>query len=248
MFELVRGENFVLPRRFGGSASRRLSCLADFAYRRMSTRTQVRNRGRNQAGVMNSGPLVVGRHGVRRRDRVYQAITLATAVAAVPAALLVAPRRPLRRAGRWALAARFPRERLGGLAPTARDAFDDARASALWRHGQLIGLTCGYRTVEQQRALFAAAVAATGSVEAARRKVLPPEESRHVAGTAMDVRPMSGARWLETHGGRFGLYRVFDNEWWHFEFRPDGPPQRLPHPAAIGADRSRWPAAVQDQS
>jgi hypothetical protein len=23
---------------------------------------------------------------------------------------------------------------------------------------------------------------------------------------------------------------VYDNEWWHFEFRPEGRPQRLPHP------------------
>ena len=40
-----------------------------------------------------------------------------------------------------------------------------------------------------------------------------------------------GAQWLEKHGGRYGLYRVYDNEWWHFEYRTAGP-VRLPHPDA----------------
>ncbi|MER6898653.1 D-alanyl-D-alanine carboxypeptidase, partial [Amycolatopsis sp. NPDC000740] len=59
---------------------------------------------------------------------------------------------------------------------------------------------------------------------------LPPAQSQHVQGVALDVRPYEGAQWLEVHGGRFGLYRVYDNEWWHFEYHPNGRPQRLPHP------------------
>ncbi|WP_433609370.1 D-alanyl-D-alanine carboxypeptidase family protein [Dactylosporangium sp. CA-139114] len=134
------------------------------------------------------------------------------------------------RACQWALAARFPAENLAGLTGATRAAFEAARAEALWRHGELIGLTSGYRDPVEQARLFAAAVARDGSVAAAWRRVLPPHASRHVAGTALDVRPTEGARWLERHGDRHGLYRTYDNEWWHFEYRPDGRPVRLPHP------------------
>src|SRR5581483_3608784 len=110
-------------------------------------------------------------------------------------------------------------------------AFTRARAEAFWRGGQLIGLTSGYRDAAEQHRIFAEEVRRTGSVTAARRRVLPPEESRHVRGLALDVRPAEGARWLEQHGGRYGLYRVYDNEWWHFEYHTARPP-RLPHPDA----------------
>ncbi|MER7277447.1 D-alanyl-D-alanine carboxypeptidase family protein [Dactylosporangium sp. NPDC000244] len=193
----------------------------------------------------------------RRRDVVYRRVTRALAVALVPVAWLAAPHRcagtareraplgsraqtlgsrartlgPARhRACQWALAARFPAEELAGLTGATRAAFEAARAEALWRHGELIGLTSGYRDPREQARLFAAAVARDGSVAAAWRRVLPPHASRHVAGTALDVRPTEGARWLERHGDRHGLYRTYDNEWWHFEYRPDGRPVRLPHP------------------
>jgi LAS superfamily LD-carboxypeptidase LdcB len=100
----------------------------------------------------------------------------------------------------------------------------------LWRNGELIGLTSGYRDAAEQARLFAETVSRTGSREAARRWTLPPDESRHVAGTALDVRPAEGARWLERYGARHDLYRVYDNEWWHFEYRPGGRPERLPDP------------------
>jgi hypothetical protein len=48
----------------------------------------------------------------------------------------------------------------------------------------------------------------------------------------MDVRPTEGASWLERNGAAYGLFRVYENEWWHFEYHPDGPPPRLPHPGA----------------
>jgi hypothetical protein len=65
--------------------------------------------------------------------------------------------------------------------------------------------------------------------------VLPPSESGHVHGIALDVRPVEGARWLERHGGRHHLYRIYANEWWHFEYQPrtHSAPPRLPHPGAI---------------
>jgi LAS superfamily LD-carboxypeptidase LdcB len=129
------------------------------------------------------------------------------------------------------LALRFPAEDLRGLAPETLAAFTHARAEAFWRHGQMIGLTSGYRDAREQYRIFAEEVWRTGSVQAARRRVLPPEESSHVRGFGLDVRPTEGARWLERHGWRYGLYRVYDNEWWHFEYRTAAP-VRLPHPDA----------------
>jgi zinc D-Ala-D-Ala carboxypeptidase len=174
------------------------------------------------------------------RERVLTMLTVALAVALLPAAFAVtawrrAPRDSRELAGRWALAARFPAEDLSGLTPPTLAAFTAARTEALWRDHQPIGLTSGHRDPVEQHRLFTAQVTRTGSVQAARRWVLPPEESNHVKGIALDIRPTAGARWLEEHGGHHHLYRPYDNEWWHFEYRPDyrgRPPRRLPHPGA----------------
>jgi len=169
---------------------------------------------------------------MRRRDRLYWLATRLFAVGLLPVALVVAPRRARHVACQWALAARFPAENLNGLTPATRAAFEAARAEALWCHGELIGLTDGYRDAHAQARLFADTVRRAGSPGLAMKWALPPHESRHVAGTALDVRPVEGARWLERHGSRHHLYRVYDNEWWHFEYWPDGRPPRLPHPGA----------------
>jgi zinc D-Ala-D-Ala carboxypeptidase len=171
----------------------------------------------------------------RRRDRVYRIVTRLLAVTLLPVAVVVAPGRARHTACQWALAARFPAEDLTGLTPATRAAFEAARTRALWRDGELIGLTSGYRDAAKQARLFAEAVRRSGSPAAARLRALPPHESRHVAGTALDVRPREGARWLERHGARYRLYRIYHNEWWHFEYRPGGAPERLPHPGAAAA-------------
>ncbi len=181
----------------------------------------------------------------RRRDRVYRVVTRLLSIALLPLAFTAAPRRARHLACRWALAVRFPAENLDGLTPATRAAFEAARAEALWRHGELIGLTDGYRDARVQARLFAEAVRRTGSSQLALQWALPPHESRHVTGTALDVRPTEGARWLERYGSRHHLYRVYDNEWWHFEYQPDGPPPRLPHPGA--SLTSRVSAVREDQ-
>lgn len=175
---------------------------------------------------------------VRRRDTVYRTVTRLLAFSLASVAALVAPGRARHTACQWALTMRFPAEDLTGLDPAARAAFEAARTQALWRHGELLGLTSGYRDPAAQAALYAAEVERTGSVEAARRWTLPPQDSRHVAGVAVDVRPTEGARWLEEHGASYGLYRVYDNEWWHFEYCPQGRPVRRAHPG-VGLARSR---------
>jgi D-alanyl-D-alanine carboxypeptidase len=186
---------------------------------------------------------------MRRRDRLYRPVTRLLSVALLPLALVVDPHRARHVACQWALAARFPAENLDGLSPAARAAFEAARTEALWRHGELIGLTDGYRDAHAQARLFADTVRRTGSPELAMKWTLPPHESRHVAGTALDVRPIEGARWLERYGSRHHLYRVYDNEWWHFEYRPDSRPPRLPHPSASSASSAPGLcAASEDQS
>ncbi|TDD65594.1 alanine racemase [Actinomadura darangshiensis] len=178
------------------------------------------------------------------KARVLAAVTRFVAVLLVPIAFCRAPGRARFLACQWALSLRFPAEDLRGLAPQTLAAFTHARAEAFWRDGQLIGLTSGHRDAAEQQQIFAAEVRRSGSVPAARRRVLPPEESRHVQGLALDVRPTEGARWLERHGGRYGLYRVYDNEWWHFEYRT-AEPVRLPHP---DAPRARVPGVIERRS
>jgi hypothetical protein len=86
--------------------------------------------------------------------------------------------------------------------------------------GVVLTLTSGFRSLERQRMLFDREVAIRGSESEAAKWVLPPQFSHHPQGLAIDVnypgdRP--GAFWLETKGSRFGLCRVYANEWWHFE-------------------------------
>lgn len=176
---------------------------------------------------------------VETESRSVKLLALVTKLIArclLPLTALRAPGRARWLACQWALGIRFPAENLDGLSPAARAAFTAARADAFWRHGQLIGLTSGHRDAAEQHRMFTAEVRRTGSSSAARRRVLPPGESAHVAGIAVDVRPTGGARWLERHGHRYHLFRRYDNEWWHFEYRPeyDGQaPPRLPHPGAV---------------
>ena len=81
-------------------------------------------------------------------------------------------------------------------------------------------LTSGYRSLERQQMLFDREVQIRGSETEAAKWVLPPQFSHHPKGLAIDVNypgDQVGAYWLETNGSRFGLCRVYANEWWHFE-------------------------------
>ena len=97
--------------------------------------------------------------------------------------------------------------------------FKAAQAAAK-KDGQALYIASGYRTLSRQRFLFAQAVKKYGSEKEASKWVAPPLISHHPWGIAIDVNypdePI-GAGWLETNGYKFGLCRVFENEWWHFE-------------------------------
>ncbi|MEU7144422.1 M15 family metallopeptidase [Nocardia sp. NPDC046473] len=103
-----------------------------------------------------------------------------------------------------------------GLQPGLAVAYSLAESEA-HAQGVPLSITSGYRTPAEQQQLWDNGVATYGSPEVARRWVLPPEESTHVSGRAVDVGPQAGAQWLEANGTRWGLCRMYDNEWWHFE-------------------------------
>ena len=97
--------------------------------------------------------------------------------------------------------------------------FDAAKGAAALE-GVHLYITSGFRSFERQGELFAAAIKKYGSESEAAKWVLPPQYSHHPKGLALDVNypgDPKGAHWLEENGARFGLCRVYANEWWHFE-------------------------------
>jgi D-alanyl-D-alanine dipeptidase len=110
------------------------------------------------------------------------------------------------------------------IRPTALDKqvvyrFKAAQAAAA-KEGQKIYIVSGFRSLSRQKTLFDQAIRKYKSVDEASKWVAPPLVSHHPWGIAIDVNypdePV-GAGWLEAHGYKFGLCRVFENEWWHFE-------------------------------
>ena len=86
--------------------------------------------------------------------------------------------------------------------------------------GVELSLTSGFRSLSRQQMLFDREVKIRGSESEASKWVLPPQFSHHPKGLALDVNYPDGrseALWLERNGSRFGLCRVYANEWWHFE-------------------------------
>lgn len=88
------------------------------------------------------------------------------------------------------------------------------------RDGISLAITSGFRSLERQAFLYQQEVEKRGSETEASKWVLPPQSSNHPKGLAIDVNyptDPAGAMWLERNGWRFGLCRVYANEWWHFE-------------------------------
>jgi LAS superfamily LD-carboxypeptidase LdcB len=102
------------------------------------------------------------------------------------------------------------------LSPAVVRAFTKAQGAAA-AEGVTVTITSGWRSAADQQRLYQEAIAKYGSPEEARHWVLPPNESAHVRGEAIDVGPPAGAAWLAEHGVRFGLCQAYANEAWHFE-------------------------------
>ena len=103
--------------------------------------------------------------------------------------------------------------------PLLQNRFDAASAAAA-REGVNLYITSGFRTQARQEILFANAIKKYGNETEAAKWVLPAHFSHHPQGLAIDVnypKDPEGAKWLEENGARFGLCRVYANEWWHFE-------------------------------
>ena len=110
------------------------------------------------------------------------------------------------------------------IRPTALDKqlvyrFKAAQTAAA-KDGQRIYIVSGFRSLSKQKSLYNQAIRKYRSVDEASKWVAPPLVSHHPWGIAIDVNYPNepvGAGWLEVHGSKFGLCRVFENEWWHFE-------------------------------
>jgi zinc D-Ala-D-Ala carboxypeptidase len=101
---------------------------------------------------------------------------------------------------------------LGALRQAAMDAAGD---------GVEFFVTSGWRSPEYQEQLLQEAVSEYGSEEEAARWVATPDTSPHVSGDAVDVGPDDATAWLSEHGAEYGLCRIYGNEPWHYELRPE---------------------------
>jgi LAS superfamily LD-carboxypeptidase LdcB len=87
--------------------------------------------------------------------------------------------------------------------------------------GVRFNVDSGWRSPEYQERLRREAVSKYGSEQEAARWVASPNRSAHVSGDAVDIGPSGAAAWLSQHGAAYGLCRIYGNEPWHFELRPE---------------------------
>jgi len=110
------------------------------------------------------------------------------------------------------------------IRPTGLDRTFEVRFLAEQAAAKLAGfnirITSGFRSQQLQERLFNNAVKKYGSENEASKWVLPKDVSHHPWGIAIDVNypgDRKAVKWLEDNGSSFGLCRVYENEWWHFE-------------------------------
>jgi zinc D-Ala-D-Ala carboxypeptidase len=101
---------------------------------------------------------------------------------------------------------------LGALRRAATRAADD---------GVELHVDSGWRSPEYQEQLLREAVSKYGSEAEAARWVATPNASAHVSGDAVDIGPSDATTWLSERGAEYGLCRIYDNEPWHYELRPE---------------------------
>jgi D-alanyl-D-alanine carboxypeptidase len=96
----------------------------------------------------------------------------------------------------------------------------------------------GWRSRKYQNQLLREAVAKYGSKKEAARWVATADTSAHVSGDAVDIGPVDATAWLSAHGAPYGLCRIYLNEPWHYELRPQAVEHGCP---AIYADPTHDP-------
>jgi zinc D-Ala-D-Ala carboxypeptidase len=122
---------------------------------------------------------------------------------------------------------------LGALRRAATDAAGD---------GVEFYVDSGWRSPEYQERLLSEAISKYGSEAEATRWVATPETSAHVKGDAVDIGPSDAAAWLSKHGAAYGLCRIYGNEPWHYELRPEAIAHGCP---AMYADPTQDPRMQQ---
>jgi len=108
---------------------------------------------------------------------------------------------------------------LGALRRAATDAAND---------GVRFVVNSGWRSAAYEDQLRRQAVAKYGSEAEAARWVATGTTSPHVSGDAVDIGPSAATTWLSQHGAAYGLCRIYANEPWHFELRPEAVDQGCP--------------------
>ena len=128
-------------------------------------------------------------------------------------------------------------DHLPGVARVHRDLLRAVRRAAVDASAEGVDfqVNSGWRSPAYQAQLLQDAVLKFGSHAQASRWVATPARSAHVSGDAIDIGPPRAAAWLSTHGARYGLCRIYQNEPWHFELRLDaiekGCPAMYPDPS-----------------
>lgn len=85
--------------------------------------------------------------------------------------------------------------------------------------GGRLYIVSGYRSVEEQQALWDGALAKYGSEDKAREWVAPPGSSNHNHGVAVDLgySDDDAQAWARSNASRYGLVFPMDWEPWHIE-------------------------------
>lgn len=124
-----------------------------------------------------------------------------------------------------------------GAVPDGTTVFDDIPAVAKLRpdllnairraaknaavDGISLYVNSGWRSPEYQAQLLRKAVSEYGSEAEAARWVATADTSPHVSRDAVDIGRSDAAEWLAEHGAAYGLCRIYRNEPWHYELRPE---------------------------
>jgi hypothetical protein len=116
---------------------------------------------------------------------------------------------------------------VAGLDPALLAALRRAATDAA-REGVAFVVDSGWRSPEYQERLLREAVARYGSEAEAARWVATPDTSAHVSGDAVDIGPDRATAWLAARGAAYGLCRIYGNEPWHHELRPDAADRGCP--------------------
>ena len=192
---------------------------------------RIRIRRRRVAGVLLAGVAIAAALGCESLVSSSLTVPLPSTVTSPPSAATPPVDRP-RNERRDALGED------GGAVPDGTTVFDDEVPGVAKLDPGLLGplrraaadaagdgvefvVDSGWRSPAYQEQLLRGAVSKYGSEAEAARWVATPATSAHVSGHAVDIGPSAAAAWLSAHGAAYGLCRIYGNEPWHYELRPD---------------------------